>query len=174
MEISLNERHGSAETPEQRLEALGITLPPMGVPIANYVPFVHHGDLVYLSGQGPRKADGSRHTGKVGGDVTAQEAQAHARLACINLIAALKSAVGELSRVKRVVKVFGMVNAIHDFSGHAEVINGCSDLLVEVFGDAGRHARSAIGQGSLPNNITVEIEAIVAVSGVPEATGART
>lgn len=121
------------------------------------------GDLLFLSGQGPLEADGRQHVGKVGGTVTALEAYHHARLTGINLLAVMSDALGDLSRVRRVVKLFGMVNAVSDFADHPAVINGCSDLLTAVFGEAGQHARSAVGQASLPGNITVEIEAVVAI-----------
>jgi enamine deaminase RidA (YjgF/YER057c/UK114 family) len=124
---------------------------------------VLEGNLLYLSGQGPSEADGSLHTGKVGAEISAEAAYAHARLTGINLIAVMHEALGDLSRVRRVIKLFGMVNAAPDFADHPSVINGCSDLLIEVFGDKGIHARSAVGHGSLPGRITVEIEAIVAV-----------
>jgi enamine deaminase RidA (YjgF/YER057c/UK114 family) len=146
---------------EARLKTLGITLPPVPTPVANYVPFVITGQLVFLSGQGPRKTEGGMHTGKVGGTVTVDEAYGHARIVGIQLLAALKEAIGDLDRVTRIVKLLGMVNGVPDFKQHPKVINGCSDLLVEVFEAKGRHARSAVGMGSLPDDITVEIEAIV-------------
>lgn len=148
-------------TIEQRLGDLGITLPPVTSPIANYVNAVATGNLLYLSGKGPTDADGKTATGKVGIDVGIEEAYGHARLTGLNLIAVMKAELGELERVRRIVKLLGMVNALPEFQQQPKVINGCSDLLVEVFGDRGRHARSAIGVGSLPNNMTVEIEAIV-------------
>ncbi len=116
---------------------------------------------MYLSGQGPIEADGTVHTGKVGAGVAIEDARRHARLVGINLLAVMHTALGDLGRVRRVVKLFGMVNAAPEFEQHPEVINGCSDLLVKVFGLAGRHARSAVGLASLPMGITVEIEAIV-------------
>jgi enamine deaminase RidA (YjgF/YER057c/UK114 family) len=145
---------------DDNLKKLGLTLPEMPAPIANYVRFKRVGDLVFLSGQGPRKPDGSNHTGKVGADVTCEQAYEHARLTGLGLLAAMKQAAGSLDKVE-VVKVLGMVNATPDFADHPKVINGCSDLLVAVLGENGRHARSAVGMGSLPNNITVEIEAII-------------
>ena len=151
-------------TPYQRLATLGIELPPAPKPVANFVTHVREGSLLFLSGQGPREADGFLHTGKVGRDVTAEEAYAHARLTAVNLIAVLHEALGDLSRVRRIVKLLGMVNADGEFAEHPKVIDGCSDLFLEVFGDAGQHARSAIGFASLPGRITVEIEAVVAVS----------
>lgn len=153
-----------ATTPYDRLLALGIALPAAPAPIATYVPCVREGGLLFLSGQGPIEPDGTVHAGKVGAGVTVEEAYGHARLTGVNLLAALHAALGDLGRVRRVVKLLGMVNAAPDFAQHPAVINGCSDLFVEVFGEAGRHARSAVGLGSLPMGITVEIEAIVAVA----------
>lgn len=150
-------------TPYERLAALGIQLPPPPPPIANFVTHVQEGNLLYLSGQGPREADGYLHAGKVGAEVSVDDAYAHARLTGINLLSVMHEALGDLGRVKRVVKLLGMVNAVSDFEDHPSVINGCSDLLIEVFGEAGQHARSAVGFGSLPGNITVEIEAIISL-----------
>ena len=151
-------------TPYERLAELGLALPPLPTPIGNYVPAVREGSLLFLSGQGPREADGSFHSGKVGLDVTIEMAQGHARLVGLNLLAAMHAELGDLGRVRRVVKLLGMVNATPEFGEHPAVINGCSDLFVAVFGDAGRHARSAVGFASLPRGITVEIEAVVAVT----------
>lgn len=153
----------TAKTPRERLAALGIRLPPPPPPIANFRTFVREGNMLYLSGQGPREADGHLHVGKVGGDVSADDAYRHARLTGINLLAVMQDALGDLSRVKQVVKLFGMVNAVSSFEDHPRVINGCSDLFIDVFGETGQHARSAVGLGSLPGNITVEIEAIVSL-----------
>ena len=147
---------------DARLKELGLTLPAVPVPVANYVPSVVTGRLLYLSGQGPRAGDGY-HLGIVGTDVTVEQAYEHARLVGLQLLAVAKQALGSLDRVSRVVKLLGMVNAAPGFGRHPAVINGCSDLLVQVFGDAGRHARSAVGMGSLPNNMTVEIEAILEI-----------
>ena len=144
----------------QRLEALGIELPPVSAPAASYVNAVRTGNLVFLSGSGPG-VDGRVPTGKVGGDVTTEEAAAHARHVAINLLAALRAELGDLDRARRVVKLLGMVNAVPEFTEHSQVINGCSDLLVEVFGSG--HARSAVGVGSLPLGMTVEVEAMVEV-----------
>jgi enamine deaminase RidA (YjgF/YER057c/UK114 family) len=149
-------------SPYDRLSALGIVLPKAPAPIANFVTHVIEGKLLFLSGQGPTEADGTLYAGKVGGGVSVDEAYAHARLTGINLIAVMQAALGDLGRVRRVVKLLGMVNATPEFSDHPAVINGCSDLMNEVFGERGVHARSAVGFGSLPNQITVEIEAIVA------------
>ncbi len=149
---------------EQKLKSLGITLPEAPSPVANYVPAVRTGNLLFLSGQGPRLASNQFKTGKVGRDVTTEQAYEDARLVGIQLLAAAKQALdGDLSRVRRVVKLLGLVNGTPEFENHPQVINGCSDFLVQVFGDAGRHARSAIG-ANLPQNITVEIEAIFEVS----------
>ena len=148
-------------TPEEKLAELGLTLPPVAAPIANFVTHVEDGSLLYLSGQGPRNHDGQLATGKVGAGVSVEEAYAHAQLTGLNLLAVMKHALGDLGRVERVVKLLGMVNVDPLFSDHPKVINGCSDLMVNVFGDKGRHARSAVGFGSLPGQITVEIEAII-------------
>lgn len=150
-------------SPYDQLAALGIVLPPPPPPIANFVTHVREGSLLFLSGQGPREADGRLYTGKVGIDVPVADAYLHARLTGINLLAVMHAALGDLSRVHRVVKLLGMVNAGPDFADHPLVINGCSDLFNAVFGLAGAHARSAVGFASLPGNISVEIEAIVAV-----------
>lgn len=152
---------GSAE---QRLRERGIELPRSNAPVANYVPAVRTGNLVYLSGTGPIRPDGTFATGRVGKDVTVEEAYQHARLTGLVLLSALRGAVGSLDTVTRVVKVLGMVNAVPEFTDHPKIINGCSDLFVEVFGDRGRHARSAVGMASLPFGITVEIEAIFEVA----------
>lgn len=150
-------------SPYDRLAELGLVLPPSPTPVANYVPFVREGNMVYLSGQGPREADGTFRTGKVGAEIDIEQAYDDARLTGLNLLSVLHHATGDLSRVRRVVKLLGMVNAVPDFRSHPRVINGCSDLLVAVFGEKGHHARSAVGFSSLPENTTVEIEAIVAV-----------
>ena len=149
--------------PEKRLAELGITLPPVSAPIANYVNAVRSGNLVFLAGKGPRRADGSNVTGKVGRDLTIEEGYAAARLTGVNQLAALKAAVGDLRRVRRVVKVLGLVNCEASFTEHPRVVNGFSDLMVEVFGEAGKHARSAVGAPSLPGDIAVEVEMIVEV-----------
>jgi enamine deaminase RidA (YjgF/YER057c/UK114 family) len=153
----------SAMTPEEKLASMGLVLPRTIVPSANYVPFRWAGNLLFLSGQGPKKADGTFHIGRVGRDLTAEQAHEHARLAGLNLLGAAKMAVGELSRISAVVKLLGMVNAEPDFTAHPKVINGCSDLFVDALGEAGRHARSAVGMGSLPNGMSVEVEAVLLV-----------
>lgn len=153
------------KTPEQRLEALGITLPKVINPIGNFRNVKRVGNLLYVSGQGPVTADGSYLTGKVGLDVSPQDAQQHAQIVAINILSVLKAELGALSKITDVVKLLGMVNAVPEFEQHPMVINGCSDFLCKILGDAGPHARSAFGVGSLPNNITVEIEALIAVKG---------
>ncbi len=146
---------------DNQLKERGIVLPPVPAPTANFETSRHAGNYLYLSGQGPLDASGHLHTGKVGAEVPWEEAYQHARITGLNLLAAASNAVGDLARVKQVVKLLGLVNAAPEFTQHPQVINGCSDLFVEVFGEKiGRGARSAIGVGSLPNNQTVEIEAI--------------
>jgi enamine deaminase RidA (YjgF/YER057c/UK114 family) len=152
-------------TPYDRLKALGLTLPTPAVPVANYVPYVLANGFLYLSGQGPRRPDGTMATGKVGAEVSTEQAYLDAQLTGLNLLAVAHLALGDLARVRRVVKVLGMVNAVPDYTDHPKVINGCSDLFVNVLGDAGRHARSAVGMGSRPGRISVEIEAILQVDG---------
>ena len=149
-------------TPEENLASLGITLPPVATPIANYVPSVRTGNLLFVSGNGPSD-DLPNRTGKLGADLTVEQGYAVARDVGIKLIASIQDAVGDLSRVKRIVKLLGMVNSAPDFGDQPAVINGCSDLLVAVFGDAGKHARSAVGMGALPGDIAVEIELIAEV-----------
>jgi len=149
-------------TPEDKLKALGLTLPPLRTPPANFIPFKLDGRTIYLSGQGPARPDGSYYIGKVGRDFTWQEAYEHAKLVGLGLLAAAKAAAGELSRVEP-LKLLGMVNATPDFVDPPKVINGCSDLLVEVLGERGRHARSAVGMATLPNGMSVEIEAVMRI-----------
>jgi enamine deaminase RidA (YjgF/YER057c/UK114 family) len=147
---------------EARLKELGIVLPELMVPVANYLPYRIHGNTLYLAGQGPRE-NGKILLGKVGVDVSIEEGYRRARLTGLGMLAAMKAALGSLDRVDFIVKLLGMVNGPPDFKDQPKVINGCSDLLVEVFGDAGRHARSAVGMGSLPNGMSVEIEGIIAI-----------
>jgi enamine deaminase RidA (YjgF/YER057c/UK114 family) len=147
---------------EQKLAQLGLTLPDVPKPVANYVPFKRDGQVIYLSGQGPRRADGTFLTGKVGRDVSVAEAYEHAKFVGLALLAAAKRAAGDLDKVE-VLKVLGMVNSTPEFGDQPQVINGCSDLFVAVLGDRGTHARSAVSMGSLPQGITVEIEAVMRV-----------
>ena len=149
--------------PEARLSELGIVLPTPATPVANYVNAVRVGNLLFLAGKGPNKADGTYVTGKLGSDLTVEEGYEAARLVGINQLAVLKAELGNLNRVKRIVKVLGMVNASSDFGDQPEVVNGFSDLMVAVFGQRGKHARAAVGMGSLPRGIAVEVEAVVEV-----------
>lgn len=146
---------------EARLKELGIELPAPVRPVANYVRTVQTGNLLFISGTGPTD---SAPAGKVGRDVTIEQGYAVAREVGLQIIATIKDALGDLDRVKRVVKVLGMVNCDPEFGDQPKVINGCSDLFVEVFGDAGRHTRSAVGMGALPSNIAVEIEATIEIA----------
>lgn len=151
---------------EKRLKELKIDLGKVSAPVANYVNAVRTGNLLFLSGKGPRAgADGKRPRGKVGREYTIEQAYEHARTVGLDLLAVMRSELGSLDRVKRVVKVLGMVNSVPEFEDPPKVINGCSDLFVEVFGDRGRHARSAVGMAALPMGIPVEIECIVEVGG---------
>jgi enamine deaminase RidA (YjgF/YER057c/UK114 family) len=143
---------------ERRVEELKLEIGAVSAPMANYVNAVRTGNLLFLAGKGPRGAKG-----KVGRDLNVEQAYAHARTVGIELIAVMRAELGSLDRVKRVVKVLGMVNAVPEFEDHPKVINGCSDLFVQVFGERGKHARSAVGMGSLPMGIPVEIECIVEV-----------
>ncbi|MEM1321410.1 MAG: RidA family protein [Bacteroidota bacterium] len=149
--------------PEAKLQELGIELPQPSSPVANYVNAVRTGNLIFLAGKGPKMADGKYIQGKVGADLTEEQGYAAARRVAELQLGVLKAELGNLNKVKRIVKVLGMVNATPEFTNHPEVINGFSDLMVEVFGERGKHARAAVGMGSLPRNIAVEIEAIVEV-----------
>jgi enamine deaminase RidA (YjgF/YER057c/UK114 family) len=144
-----------AQTPEERLKELGLELPEVSQPMANYVKWKQVGNLLFLAGNGPDMF------GRVGDDMTPEQGYQAARLTGLEIIAVLKVATGDLSRIKQFVKVLGMVNSTPDFTGHPRVINGFSDLMVEVFGEKGKHARSAVGVAALPNNMAVEIEVIV-------------
>jgi len=148
---------------EKRLKEKGISLPPVAAPVANYVNAVRAGNLLFLAGKGPSVVDGLRPCGKVGREFTVEQGYGFARSTGLALLAVMKAELGDLDRVKRVVKVLGMVNAVPEFADQPRVINGCSDLFVEVFGERGRHARSAVGMSSLPSGIPVEIEAIVEI-----------
>ena len=152
-----------SQDPETRLKEMKIELPAVGKPIANYVHVVRSGNLLFLAGKGPSNKEGVYITGKVGKDLTWEEGKAAARLTAINQLAVLKAELGSLDKVKRIVKVLGMVNCEADFKDHSKVINGFSDLMVEVFGEKGKHARSAVGMCSLPQNMAVEIELIVEI-----------
>lgn len=149
--------------PEERIRTLGIQLIPPTAPIANYVKAVRSGNLIFLSGHGPDKPEGGQIFGKLGKDLTVEQGQAAARLTVISLISTLKAYVGDLNRVKRVVKVMGLVNCVDGFGQQPAVMNGCSNLLVDIFGDKGKHARTSVGVNALPNNIAVEIEMVVEV-----------
>ena len=148
---------------EEKLASLNITLQAPPPPVANYVNSVRTGNLVFMAGKGPNKPEGGYVVGKVGVDLTVEEGYEAARLAGITQLAALKAEIGDLNKVVRIVKVTGMVNAAADFANHPEVINGYSDLMVEVFGERGKHARAAVGMSSLPRNIAVEVEMVVEV-----------
>jgi enamine deaminase RidA (YjgF/YER057c/UK114 family) len=161
--IAQGESAAGPYDPEARLQELGIDLPAAPEPVANYVNGVRTGDLIFLAGKGPKRADGSEIRGKLGADVGIEEGYEAARLTAINQLAVLKEMLGDLRKVKRVVKVLGMVNSDPDFIQQPAVINGFSDLIVEVFGDRGRHARAAVGMASLPRGQSVEIEMIVEV-----------
>lgn len=149
--------------PEARLVELGITLPMPPQPVANYVNGVRAGNLIFLAGKGPRYADGTEITGKLGQDVSIEKGYEGARLTAINQLAVLKDMLGNLNKVKRIVKVLGMVNCDPSFVEQPKVINGFSDLMVAVFGEKGKHARAAVGMASLPRGQAVEIELVVEV-----------
>ena len=152
-----------AQDPEAILKEKGIELVLPGKPLANYVNVVRVGNLLYLAGKGPTKPDGSVITGKLGKDLNIEQGYEAARLTAINHIAVLKATLGKLEKVKRIVKVLGMVNCTSDFIDQPKVINGYSDLMVEIFGEKGRHARSAVGMNSLPFGMAVEVEVIVEI-----------
>jgi enamine deaminase RidA (YjgF/YER057c/UK114 family) len=153
----------SQTDPEQKLKDLKIELPPPGKPIANYVKFVRTGNLLFLAGHGPNRPDGSLVTGKLGKDLTIEQGYEAARLTGITMISTMKDALGDLKKVKRIVKVLGLVNSTDDFKDQPKVMNGFSDLMVAVFGENGKHARSAVGTNALPSGIAVEVEMIVEV-----------
>ena len=148
---------------EARLKELGLVLPKLPRPVANYLPYRLAGNLLFLAGQGPRDENGNSLTGKLGAGISVEEGYRRARFVGLGLLAAMRDALGSLDRVDYIVKLLGMVNATPEFNDSPKVINGCSDLFVEVFGDAGRHARTSLGVASLPHNITVEIEAILEI-----------
>ncbi len=150
-------------TPTERFHTLGLTLPAPPKPIGNYVPYRMGGGLLFLSGVGPRPADGATIVGKVGATVSIEQGYEAAKLCGLNLLTNIVAALGSLDRVDTILKVLGMVNAVPDFRQHPKVIDGCTDLFVAVFGENGRPARSAVGMGSLPGDISVEVEAVVLV-----------
>ncbi|QTL02497.1 RidA family protein [Aquabacter sp. L1I39] len=153
-----------SQTVEQKLAELGITLPTPVAPLANYVPVVRTGNLLMVSGQVSIDGSGKLMTGKLGGGVDIETGRAAARLCAINILAQVKAAVGDLDKVVRVVKLVGFVNSTPDFVDQPKVVNGCSDFFVEVLGDKGRHARSAVGIAALPFDAAVEVEAIIEVA----------
>jgi enamine deaminase RidA (YjgF/YER057c/UK114 family) len=152
-----------AQDAETNLKEKGIVLTPPSSPVANYVNVVRVGDLLYLAGKGPLKADNNYVTGKVGKDLTIEQGYQAARLTAISHLAVIKNELGSLNKVKRIVKVLGMVNCTEDFKDQPKVINGYSDLMVEIFGEKGKHARSAVGMYALPFNMAVEVEVIVEI-----------
>lgn len=153
-----------AQTPEEKLSAAGIVLPTVSTPIANYVNAVRTGNLVFLSGKGPSDSQGKYITGKLGADLSIEQGYAAARLTAINQLAVLKKELGDLSKIKRIVKVLGLVNSASDFYDQPKVMNGFSDLMVLALGEKGKHARSAIGTNTLPFNMAIEVELIVEVT----------
>ena len=150
-------------SPEAKLKELGLQLPTPPTPIASYVPWRRAGQFLYLSGQGPRDEAGQISIGRLGRDCSVERGYADARCVGLQLLATIRAAIGSLDHVEAVIKLLGMVNAEPDFGDQPKVINGCSDILVEVLGERGKHARSAVGMGSLPNGMTVEVEAIILI-----------
>lgn len=148
---------------EQRLEELGVELPEPAVPVANYVTTVQTGNIIFTSGHGPGSGEGAIYKSQLGADATIEEGYASARQVAIGLLSTLKHALGDLDRIKRVIKLVGFVNSAPDFTDQPAVVNGASDFFVEVFGDKGKHARSAVGMVQLPGGIPVEIEMIVEI-----------
>jgi enamine deaminase RidA (YjgF/YER057c/UK114 family) len=149
---------------EERLKGLGIELPPVPKPVANYVPSAMSGSLVFVSGQVPMTPDGLKFVGKVGREFSVEEGQQAARICAINILANLNGTLGGLDKVGRMIKLTGFVNAVPDFKEPQFVVNGASDLIVEVLGERGRHARSAVGVATLPNGVAVEVEAIAEIA----------
>ena len=150
---------------EARLNQLGYTLPPPPAPAGNYLPATRSGNLMWLAGVGSRRADGSRIAGKLGADLTVEQGYEAAGQCALNLLARMKAELGDLDRVGRILKVVGFVNSAPDFGGQAQVLDGASDLFVDLFGDAGRHSRSAPGMSALPGNIAVIVECVIEVTG---------
>jgi enamine deaminase RidA (YjgF/YER057c/UK114 family) len=159
----MTEPDAGVSAPEEKLAALGLSLPPVAAPLAAYVPAVRAGSLVYTAGQLPVVDGKLLSTGKVGAEVGAAEAAALARTCALNALAAAASAAGGLSAIRRIIKLTGFVASAPDFTGQPQVVNGASELLLEVFGEAGRHARSAVGTAVLPLDAPVEVELIVEV-----------
>ncbi len=155
---------GTLMTPEEKLAAMGLAFATGGGAAGNYVAAVRTGNLVFLSGHGPRRADGTLSVGRVGKEVSVEMAYEAAKRAALECLRSLKAEIGELSKVRRIVKLLGMVNCTEDFLDHPKVLNGASDLLVELFGESGRHARSAVGMQGLPFGMSVEIEMVVEVA----------
>ena len=153
----------SAQSPEQKLAQLKIALPAVPEAIGKYVDFTRVGNLVYLSGKGPRQANGEYIKGKLGSDLTVEQGYAAARLTAVNQLAVLKKAIGDLKKIKRIVKVNGYVNSAGTFYDQPKVVDGFSDLLIEIFGDAGKHARTSVGTAALPMNMAIEVEMIVEI-----------
>ncbi len=147
--------------PEEKLEKMGLEIPEMPEPVASYLPGVKAGNFLFISGQLPADAEGLQYTGQVGSDLTVEQGYEAARLCALRCIAVMRGELGDLSRVKRVAKVTGFVTAAPDFTDHPQVVNGASDLLLEVFGEAGKHARAAVGMSGLPLGAAVEVEMVV-------------
>jgi len=160
----MNDTKSNSESPESVLHSLGIDIESYGAPVANYVSAVQTGNLVFLAGHGPRRRDGTFVVGRLGDDLSVEQGYEASKLTAIRMIITLKVYLGELSRVRRIVDMTGMVAATPDFAQHPKVIDGASDLLIEVFGEKGRHARAAIGMASLPFNTPVEFKMMVEVA----------
>jgi len=152
-----------AQSPEQKLKDRNILLPSVSASLGNYIDLVQVGNLLFLSGKGPLTSGGNYIEGKLGGDLTIEEGYTAARVSAVNQLAVLKSYIGDLRRIKRIVKVNGFVNCVNSFVDHPKVINGFSDLMVEIFGKSGKHTRTAVGTNSLPHNMAVEVEMIVEI-----------
>jgi enamine deaminase RidA (YjgF/YER057c/UK114 family) len=155
--------HAAAQTPEENLEKLNIQLPKAGSPVASYVNAVRTGNLIFLSGKGPQKENGTYITGKLGERITVQQGYEAARLTAINQLSVLKEILGELGKIKRIVKVNGFVNSTSNFYEQPKVVNGFSDLMIQVFGEKGKHARTALSVNSLPLNMVLEVELVVEI-----------
>ena len=160
----MDKRKENSMGAEQKLKELGLILPPPPKPMANYVPTVKTGNLLFVSGHGPYDDGKTKISGKVGQELTVEEGYQTARNVALNCLASIKATIGDLDKVERFVKLLGMVNCTDDFKDQPKVINGCSDLLAAIFEEAGKHARSAVGMQSLPNQIPVEIEMILEIN----------